>query len=132
VERVVQSNNKFTFDDSLNVNVVHVEMPQGAGNGKRRDVVNLKAYLNKKGCIVQIKNNDDLCCARAIVVAKAKYDNDPEYRKLWTTVERSKVAWPMNFMNLPVFPWDHVLSQRLKSSKWSSLNTSSISCPKNI
>jgi hypothetical protein len=57
-------------------------MPQGAGNGKRRDVVNLKAYLNKKGCIVQIKNNDDLCCARAIVVAKAKYNNDPEYRNI--------------------------------------------------
>ena len=82
VEKVVQSNNKFTLDDSLNVNVVHVEMPQGAGNGKRRDVVNLKAYLNKKGCIVQIKNNDNLCCARPIVVAKAKYDNDPEYKNI--------------------------------------------------
>jgi hypothetical protein len=123
VERVVQSNDQFTLDDSLNVNVVHVEMPQGAGNGKRRDVVNLKAYLNKKGCIVQIKNNDDLCCARAIVQSIGI---------LWTTVERSKVTWPMNFMNLPVFLWGHVLSQRLKSSKWSSLDTSSILCPKNI
>ncbi len=82
MERVFQSNNKFTLDDSLNVNVVHVEMPQGAGNGTRRDVVNLKAYLNKKGCIVQIKNNDNLCCTRAIMVAKAKYDNDPEYRNI--------------------------------------------------
>ena len=45
VERVVQSNDQFTLDDSLNVNVVHVEMPQGAGNGKRRDVVNLDCKI---------------------------------------------------------------------------------------
>ncbi|CAB3976956.1 Hypothetical predicted protein [Paramuricea clavata] len=51
VERVVQSNNQFTLDDSLNVNVIHVEMPQGAGNGKRHDIVNLKAYLNKKAAL---------------------------------------------------------------------------------
>jgi hypothetical protein len=31
VEKVVQSNDQFTLDDSLNVNVIHVEMPQGSG-----------------------------------------------------------------------------------------------------
>ena len=81
VERVVQSNDQFTLDDSVNVNVVHVEMPHG-GAGKRRDVVNLQAYLNKKRCLIQIKNNDELCCARAIVVAKAKLDNDPQYTSI--------------------------------------------------
>jgi hypothetical protein len=43
-------------------------------------VINLQSYLNKKGCIVQIKNKDELCCARAIVVAKAKFDKDPQYK----------------------------------------------------
>ena len=81
VERVVQSNDQFTLDDSVSVNVVHVEMPNGAGR-KRRDVVNLESYLTKKRGIVQIKNKDDLCCARAIVVAKAKLDNDPQYRSI--------------------------------------------------
>jgi hypothetical protein len=79
VERVVQSNTQFTLDESVNVNVVHVEMPHG-GARKRRDVINLQSYLNKKGCIVQIKNKDELCCARAIVVAKAKIDKDPQYQ----------------------------------------------------
>ena len=79
VERVVQSNTQFTLDESVNVNVVHVEMPHG-GARKRRDVINLQSYLNKKGCIVQIKNKDELCCARAIVVAKAKIDKDPQYK----------------------------------------------------
>ena len=41
VERVVQSNDQFTLDDSVDINMVHVEMPNGAGR-KRRDVVNLE------------------------------------------------------------------------------------------
>ena len=81
VEKVVQSNDQFTLDDSFNVNVIHVEMPQGSGR-KRRDVINLEAYLTKKDCIVQIKNKDDMCCARAIVVAKAKYDKYPQYKHI--------------------------------------------------
>ena len=81
VERVVESNDQFTLDDSVNINVVHVEMPQGSGR-KRRDVVNLEGYLRKKDCIVQIKNKDELCCARAIIVAIAKYDKDPQYKSI--------------------------------------------------
>ena len=81
VERVVQSNEQFTLDDSVNVNVVHVQMPQGSGR-KRRNVVNLESYLTKKRGIVQIKNKDELCCARAIIVAKAKYDKDPQYKNI--------------------------------------------------
>ena len=81
VERVVQSNEQFTLDDSVNVNVVHVKMPQG-GTGRKRNIVNLESYLTKKRGIVQIKNKDELCCARAIIVAKAKYDKDPQYRSL--------------------------------------------------
>ena len=81
MEKVVQSNDQFTLDDSLNVNVIHVEMPQGSGR-KRRDVINLEAYLTKKDCIVQIKNKDDICCARAIVMAKAKYDKEPQYKHI--------------------------------------------------
>jgi hypothetical protein len=81
VERVVQSNDQFTWDDSVGVNVVHVEMPQ-EGTGRNRDVVNLESYLTKKRGIIQIKNKDDLCCARAIIVAKEKLDKDPHYEAI--------------------------------------------------
>ena len=81
VERVVQSNEQFTLDDSVNVNVVHVEMPHG-GTGRKRNIVNLESYLTKKRGIVQIKNKDGLCCARAIIVAKAKYNKDPKYKSI--------------------------------------------------
>jgi hypothetical protein len=56
-------------------------MPQG-GTGRKRDVVNLESLLRKRDCIIQIKNKDDLCCARAIVVAKAKLDKDPQYKSI--------------------------------------------------
>jgi hypothetical protein len=76
VENVLQSNDQFTLDDSINVNVIHVEIPQGSGR-KRRDVINLEAYLTKEDCIVQIKNKDNMCCARSIVVAKANTFANP-------------------------------------------------------
>ena len=42
--------------------------------------MNLESYSTKKRGIVQIKNKDEFCCARAIIVAKAKYDKDPQYK----------------------------------------------------
>ena len=33
----------------------------------------------KKRCIVHIRNTDDLCCARALVTAKAKLDQHPQW-----------------------------------------------------
>ena len=38
--------------------------------------------LKKRGCIIQIKNRDELCCARAIVTLKARVDKDPEYQNI--------------------------------------------------
>jgi hypothetical protein len=37
--------------------------------------------MNKRS-IVRIRNNDQLCLARALVVAKAKIDNDPQYKSI--------------------------------------------------
>jgi hypothetical protein len=71
VESVVQSNTQYTLDESVKVKVVHVEIPHG-GARKRRDVTNLQSYLNKTGCIVPIKNKDELCFARAIVVCQGE------------------------------------------------------------
>jgi hypothetical protein len=53
-----------------------------SGTGRKRDVVNLESYLTKKRGIVQIKNKDKLCCAHAIIVAKAKCDKDSKYKSI--------------------------------------------------
>ena len=44
--------------------------------------MNLGKHLEKKRSIVRIRNDDDLCMARALVVAKAKLDNDPQYKSI--------------------------------------------------
>ena len=83
VERVVQSNREFRLNDTVHVNVWHVEMPEGSGRSrKKRTETILKKYLLKSQSVVVIENHDDLCLARALVVAIAKAENDPYYHYL--------------------------------------------------
>ena len=81
IQRVVQSNQHFRLNDTVNVNVIHVSMPSG-GKGSKRTEMNLKKHLEKKKSVVRIQNTDDLCMAHALVVAKAKVDEDPQYKSI--------------------------------------------------
>ena len=56
-------------------------MPIGGKRSKRSDV-NLEKHLEKKRSIVRIRNYDDLCMAQALVVAKAKLNDDPRDRQI--------------------------------------------------
>ena len=76
IERVIQSNRDFRLNGTVVVDIVHVEAPQGSGRS-RRTILNIKEFLHKKRSVITIKNNDDLCLARALVVAIAKIEKDP-------------------------------------------------------
>ena len=78
-EQVIQSNQEFRLNDTVEINVIHVSIPIGGKRNKRSEV-NLEKHLEKKRSIVRIRNDDDLCMARALIVAKAKLDNDPRYK----------------------------------------------------
>jgi hypothetical protein len=78
IERVIQSNHEFRLNDSVHVNLIHVEMPNG-GTGTKRSEINLEKHLAKKGSIIRIQNTDEICLARALVVAIAKIENDSRY-----------------------------------------------------
>lgn len=52
VEQVVQSNDVSILDNSVNVNVIHVEIPYG-GTGRKLNVVDLESYFKRKDCIIQ-------------------------------------------------------------------------------
>ena len=83
VQRVIQSNRDFRLNDTVNVDLIHVEAPQGSGRSRlKRNIVNIKEYLHKKGSVIVIKNHDNLCLARALVVAIAKVENAPNYNYL--------------------------------------------------
>ena len=79
IERVVQSNQDFRLNESVIVDIVHVGMPNGSG---KRDNVDLESYLKNKRSIVSIKNKDDLCLARALVVVIANINKDKRYKLL--------------------------------------------------
>ncbi len=81
IERVVQSHQEFRLNESVVVDIVHVEMPEGRGKRKRSDI-DLGSYLRSKGSVITIRNDDDLCLARALVVAIAKASGDKRYKHL--------------------------------------------------
>ncbi len=81
IERVVQSHQEFRLNGSVVVDIVHVEMPEGEGKRKRGDI-DLGSHLKSKGSVITIKNNDDLCLSRALVVAIAKASGDKRYKQL--------------------------------------------------
>ena len=83
IERVVQSNREFRLNDTVIVDILHVEVPQGRGRSRlKRDILDIREYLRKKGSVITIQNNDNLCLARALVVAVAKVENAPSYKNL--------------------------------------------------
>ena len=53
IERVVQSNQDFRLNDTVVVDIVHVEAPQGSG--RKRTILNIKEFLHKKKSVITIK-----------------------------------------------------------------------------
>ena len=89
IERVIQSNRDFRLNDTVTVDIIHVQAPQGSGRSKR-DVLNIKDFLHKKKSIITIQNNDNLCLARTLVVAIAKIEKDPGYKDMMKPGRRTQ------------------------------------------
>ena len=83
VEKVVQSNEEFRLNDTVNIDIIRVEMPQGSGKSNvRRQMLNIRDYLKKKGSVICINNMDNYCLARALVVSIARIEKDPRYNQI--------------------------------------------------
>ena len=83
ISRMLNSNENFDVDETMELDLTHITMPQ-PGRGKRNlpfGSANYTELMKQKKSIIVIKNQDQLCCARALVVAKAKVDDDPDYEK---------------------------------------------------
>ena len=75
----LNSNESFNPTRGFQMDVVFVSMPGlGSGRGKKRNPgrLCLDRANKKKRCIITIKNNDRLCCARAIVTMRAHCHKD--------------------------------------------------------
>lgn len=87
VERVLQSYEEFVVDQSLEIEVVHVKLPSGKGHKNKRYVDLEKALKEKKRSFIKIINRYLLCCARAIVTAKARIDKHPK----WNSIRKGNI-----------------------------------------
>ena len=89
LSEALDSNEQFEMDDSFQLSIPQVIRPPEGSGGKRhlkpghRPISILK--ISKKS-IIRINNDDHLCCARAIVTAKAKLDNHPQ----WESIRRGR------------------------------------------
>ena len=106
VEKVVQSNEEFRLNNTVNIDVIRVEMPQGSGRCKR-NIVNIRDYLKKKKSVITINNKDDLCLARALVVSIARIENDPRYKHIMESsrpIQRERAFDLHEAANVPLGP----------------------------
>ena len=85
ISNLLNSNENFEIDDTLQLDVTHITMPppgSGLPKGKRKRHIfgtdNYGDFLKAKRSVIRIMNDDELCCARAIVVAKAIVDDHPQ------------------------------------------------------
>ena len=106
VERVIQSNEEFRLNTTVNIDIIRVEMPQGSGKSKRT-ILNIRDYLKKKGSVITINNKDNLCLARALVVSIARIEKDPRYKSILDsrcTVQRERAFDLHEAANVPLGP----------------------------
>ena len=105
VEKVVQSNEEFRLNTTVNIDVIRVEMPHGSGRFKRT-TLNIRDYLKKKKCVIPINNKDNLCLARALVVSIARIEKDPRYRGMsqGNGIQRERAFDLHEAANVPLGP----------------------------
>lgn len=80
IERVLQSYEQFVVDETFGIELVHVQT--SSGTGYKRNIVDITKMVESKKSIIQIKNNDLLCCARAIVTAIARIEKHPQWNSI--------------------------------------------------
>ena len=71
LDRVQQSNENFSLDQKAYMSITTVSPPSGFGRGRltRSRCLDHASFLKKKRSLIRIENRDELCFARALVVA---------------------------------------------------------------
>ena len=83
--QALNSNEQFEMDDSFQLSITQVHhAPQGTGKPRRGKPGHPTMELLTKNSksVIRIQNKDELCCARALVTAKAKVDQHPKYHSI--------------------------------------------------
>ena len=87
--QALNSNEQFEMDDSFQLSITQVHhAPQGSGKPRRGKPGHptMDMLTRNSKSIIRINNKDELCCARALVVAKARVDQHPK----WESIRKGK------------------------------------------
>ena len=83
--QALNSNEQFEMDDSFQLSITQVHHPpQGTGKPRRGKPGHptMQLLTSQKRSVIRINNRDELCCATALVTAKARADQHPKYRSI--------------------------------------------------
>ena len=108
--QALNSNEQFEMDDSFQVSITQVHhAPQGTGRPRRGKPGHptMQLLTTNKRSVIRIHNdNDDLCCARALVTAKARVDQHPKYNSIrqGTKLQKEMALLLHHEANVPFSP----------------------------
>lgn len=80
--KVLQSNEEIFLDESFRIDVITVRNP--VGGGRCNKFLNVKIDALKKRSVLSVEIDDDynVCCAKAIVLGKAHIEKDDDFKTL--------------------------------------------------
>jgi len=98
--QALNSNEQFEMDNSFQLSITQVHhAPQGTSKPRRGKPGHptMEMLTNISKSIIRIQNRDELFCARALVVAKARLDQHPKYHSIrqGTQLQR-RLAWDLH------------------------------------
>jgi hypothetical protein len=76
IAKTMQSKEEFCIDNQVEINVIVQPFFAGGRRHQHVQFTNIEGKIAAKRCVVQIQNRDTICMARALVVSKAKVDED--------------------------------------------------------
>ena len=106
--KALNSNEQFEMDDLFQLSITQVHhAPRGTGKPRRTKPghQNLKNLKFQKPSVISIQNNEVLCCARALVTAKAKVDRHPNLRFIQKGSKIQREQAPGAITNCASKPW---------------------------
>ena len=84
ITQILNSNEQFQVDNSFHIEVTHIQDP-GRGSGRPRFQLatrHIEKALRDKRSVILIHNQDELCCARALVTVQAFREEGKHYNEI--------------------------------------------------
>lgn len=78
IESMVQSNENAKTDE-IDIELYIIDMPEGGQFGR---CFNIDEEIKKRRCYIEVRNKDNLCCDRSIIIWLAKVRQDRQYKTI--------------------------------------------------